>query len=85
MTEEDARWVEVSPLERLADQAILGVRVEAVDLLLVRDGGNGTGDTRRKVPGPIASMVSPVVDRNLGLYQDAGFRPIQLIDVKCAL
>jgi len=33
-----ARWVDVLPLERLADQAILRVRVEAVDLLLVRDG-----------------------------------------------
>src|SRR6266700_6583751 len=38
MTEEDARWVEVSPLEGLVDQGILCVRVEAVDLLLVRDG-----------------------------------------------
>lgn len=38
MTEEDARWVEVLPLERLADQAIVCVRVEAVELLLVRDG-----------------------------------------------
>ncbi len=33
-----ARWVEVLPLQRLADQAILCVRVEAVDMLLVRDG-----------------------------------------------
>jgi len=38
MTEEKARWVEVLLLERLADQSILCVRVEAVDLLLVRDG-----------------------------------------------
>jgi nitrite reductase/ring-hydroxylating ferredoxin subunit len=38
MTKEDARWVEVSPLERLVDQGILCVRVEAVDLLLVRYG-----------------------------------------------
>jgi 3-phenylpropionate/trans-cinnamate dioxygenase ferredoxin component len=37
MTEEAARWVEVSPLERLVDEGILCVRVEAVDLLLVRD------------------------------------------------
>jgi 3-phenylpropionate/trans-cinnamate dioxygenase ferredoxin subunit len=34
----DARWVEVVLLERLADQAILCVRLEATDLLLVRDG-----------------------------------------------
>jgi 3-phenylpropionate/trans-cinnamate dioxygenase ferredoxin subunit len=34
----DARWVEVLPQERLADQALLCVRVEAIDLLLVRDG-----------------------------------------------
>jgi 3-phenylpropionate/trans-cinnamate dioxygenase ferredoxin subunit len=38
MTEQEARWVEVLPLERLADQDIVCVRVEAVDLLLVRDG-----------------------------------------------
>jgi 3-phenylpropionate/trans-cinnamate dioxygenase ferredoxin subunit len=38
MTEEDARWVEVLPLERLADQSIICVQVEAIDLLLVRDG-----------------------------------------------
>jgi len=38
MTEEQARWVEVLPLERLADQGIVSVRVEAVELLLVRDG-----------------------------------------------
>jgi 3-phenylpropionate/trans-cinnamate dioxygenase ferredoxin component len=38
MTGENARWVEVLPLERLADQAIVCVRVEAVDLLMVRDG-----------------------------------------------
>jgi 3-phenylpropionate/trans-cinnamate dioxygenase ferredoxin component len=38
MTEVGARWVEVLPLERLLDQVILCVRVEAVDLLLVRDG-----------------------------------------------
>lgn len=38
MTEEEARWVEVLSLGRLADQTILCVRVEAVDLLLVRDG-----------------------------------------------
>jgi 3-phenylpropionate/trans-cinnamate dioxygenase ferredoxin subunit len=33
-----ARWIEVLPLERLVDQAIVCVRVQAVDLLLVRDG-----------------------------------------------
>jgi len=38
MTEEQARWVEVLPLERLADQGIVSVRVESVELLLVRDG-----------------------------------------------
>jgi 3-phenylpropionate/trans-cinnamate dioxygenase ferredoxin subunit len=38
MTGEGARWVDVLPLERLADRAIVCVRVEAVDLLLVRDG-----------------------------------------------
>ena len=38
MTEEEASWVEVLPLERLADQGIVCVRVEAVDLLLVREG-----------------------------------------------
>lgn len=38
MTEGEARWVEVLPLERLADQAVLCVQVEAADLLLVRDG-----------------------------------------------
>jgi 3-phenylpropionate/trans-cinnamate dioxygenase ferredoxin component len=38
MTGEEAKWVEVSPLARLADQTIFRVRVEAVDLLLVRDG-----------------------------------------------
>jgi 3-phenylpropionate/trans-cinnamate dioxygenase ferredoxin subunit len=39
MTGENARWVEVLPLERLADQAIDCVRVGAADILLVRDGG----------------------------------------------
>jgi 3-phenylpropionate/trans-cinnamate dioxygenase ferredoxin subunit len=39
MTSDGVRWVEVLPLERLADQAILCVRMETVDLLLVRDGG----------------------------------------------
>jgi 3-phenylpropionate/trans-cinnamate dioxygenase ferredoxin subunit len=38
MTGDGARWVEVSSLERLADQTILCVRVEAVELLLLRDG-----------------------------------------------
>jgi 3-phenylpropionate/trans-cinnamate dioxygenase ferredoxin subunit len=38
MRQEHARWVEVLPLGRLADQGIVSVRVEAVELLLVRDG-----------------------------------------------
>jgi 3-phenylpropionate/trans-cinnamate dioxygenase ferredoxin component len=38
MTEERTGWVEVMPLQRLADQGILSVRVNATDLLLVRDG-----------------------------------------------
>jgi 3-phenylpropionate/trans-cinnamate dioxygenase ferredoxin subunit len=38
MTVEEARWVEVLPLDGLANQDIVCVRVEAVDLLLVRDG-----------------------------------------------
>jgi 3-phenylpropionate/trans-cinnamate dioxygenase ferredoxin component len=38
MTDEDARWVEVLLLERLPEEPILCVQVEAVDLLLVRDG-----------------------------------------------
>jgi 3-phenylpropionate/trans-cinnamate dioxygenase ferredoxin component len=38
MTRDEARWVGVLPLERLADQAILCMRVETADLLLVRDG-----------------------------------------------
>jgi 3-phenylpropionate/trans-cinnamate dioxygenase ferredoxin subunit len=38
MTEKQARWIEVLPLERLADQGIVSVRVESVELLLVRDG-----------------------------------------------
>ena len=38
MTENDAGWVEVLPLARLADQAVLCVRIKAVDLLVVRDG-----------------------------------------------
>src|ERR1700761_5125326 len=38
MTGEGASWVEVSSLDRIADQAIICVRVEAVDILLVRDG-----------------------------------------------
>jgi 3-phenylpropionate/trans-cinnamate dioxygenase ferredoxin subunit len=38
MTEKQARWLEALPLERLADQGIVSVRVEAVELLLVRDG-----------------------------------------------
>jgi len=36
MTGEGARWVEVLALERLADRAIVCLRVEAIDLLLVR-------------------------------------------------
>jgi 3-phenylpropionate/trans-cinnamate dioxygenase ferredoxin subunit len=46
MTEAEARWVEVLPLERLADQAVLCVRVEAADLLLVRDGEHITACER---------------------------------------
>jgi 3-phenylpropionate/trans-cinnamate dioxygenase ferredoxin component len=38
MREERTGWVEVMPLRRLADQGILSVRVNATDLLLVRDG-----------------------------------------------
>ncbi len=38
MTGGEARWVEVLSLERLTDQTVLCVRVEAADLLLVRDG-----------------------------------------------
>jgi 3-phenylpropionate/trans-cinnamate dioxygenase ferredoxin subunit len=38
MRQEEARWIEVLPLERLADQDIVCVQVEDVDLLLVRDG-----------------------------------------------
>jgi 3-phenylpropionate/trans-cinnamate dioxygenase ferredoxin subunit len=34
-----AKWVEVLPLGRLADQAIRCIRLESVDLLLARDGG----------------------------------------------
>jgi 3-phenylpropionate/trans-cinnamate dioxygenase ferredoxin subunit len=46
MTEEGASWVEVSSLDRLADQAVLCVRVEAVDILLVRDGERVTACER---------------------------------------
>jgi 3-phenylpropionate/trans-cinnamate dioxygenase ferredoxin subunit len=38
MTQQGARWVELMPLELLADQTILCVRVDAADVLLVRDG-----------------------------------------------
>jgi 3-phenylpropionate/trans-cinnamate dioxygenase ferredoxin subunit len=38
MTDEGASWVEVSSLDRLADQTILCVRMESVDILLLRDG-----------------------------------------------
>jgi len=38
MTREDARWVVVLPLERLADHSVVCARVNAVDVLLVRDG-----------------------------------------------
>ena len=38
MTREDARWVEVMSLERLADHSIVCARVNAVDMLLVCDG-----------------------------------------------
>ena len=46
MTGDEARWVEVLPLERLADQAVLCVRVEAADLLLVHDGEHITACER---------------------------------------
>jgi hypothetical protein len=42
MTSEGISWVEGLPLERRADQAILCVRVETIDLLPVRDGGRIT-------------------------------------------
>lgn len=38
MTREDGTWVEVLPLPALADQAIVPLRVEDIDILLVRDG-----------------------------------------------
>jgi nitrite reductase/ring-hydroxylating ferredoxin subunit len=38
MVKESASWVEVLPLERLGDRAILCARVSQVDLLLIRDG-----------------------------------------------
>jgi hypothetical protein len=38
MTGEGARWLEVLALELLADRAIVCVRVEDVDLLLIRSG-----------------------------------------------
>ncbi len=46
MTEEEARWVDALPLERLADRAVLCVRVKAADLLLVRDGEHITACER---------------------------------------
>jgi 3-phenylpropionate/trans-cinnamate dioxygenase ferredoxin component len=39
MNGEEARWIDVLPLARLGDRAIVCVRVDDVDLLLVRDGG----------------------------------------------
>jgi 3-phenylpropionate/trans-cinnamate dioxygenase ferredoxin subunit len=38
MTEENARWIEALPLSELADSAIRCIRIEGVDLLLVRHG-----------------------------------------------
>lgn len=38
MTEEGARWIEVLLLDQLADQGVLCVRVEAADVVLLRDG-----------------------------------------------
>jgi hypothetical protein len=38
MTRKEARWVEVLPLDRLADHSIVCARVNAVEFLLVRDG-----------------------------------------------
>jgi 3-phenylpropionate/trans-cinnamate dioxygenase ferredoxin component len=46
MKEEGTRWVEVLPLERLADQAILYVGVEGDDLLLLGDGERVTACER---------------------------------------
>ncbi len=40
MTLRRERWIEVGSLERLAEQAILAIRVEGVDLILVRDADN---------------------------------------------
>jgi len=38
MIRDEARWIKALPLERLADQAVLCVRLETTDVLLVRDG-----------------------------------------------
>jgi 3-phenylpropionate/trans-cinnamate dioxygenase ferredoxin component len=38
MTSQDGKWVAVWPLERLAHQTIVCVRVEEFELLLIRDG-----------------------------------------------
>jgi 3-phenylpropionate/trans-cinnamate dioxygenase ferredoxin component len=46
MTQVGARWVEGLPLEQLADQAILCIRVEGDDLLLLRDGERVTACER---------------------------------------
>src|SRR5882724_6170064 len=46
MTGGEAKWVEVLSLERLADQAVLCVQIEAADLLLVRDGDHITACER---------------------------------------
>jgi 3-phenylpropionate/trans-cinnamate dioxygenase ferredoxin component len=37
-TENTGSWVAVSPPDRLADQAIVCVRVDSIELLLIRDG-----------------------------------------------
>jgi 3-phenylpropionate/trans-cinnamate dioxygenase ferredoxin subunit len=38
MTAKSENWVAVCPLERMAHKTIICVRLEAVDLLLIRDG-----------------------------------------------
>jgi len=43
---EGENWVAICPLERLAHQPILCVRLASVDLLLVRDGDRLPHDRR---------------------------------------
>jgi 3-phenylpropionate/trans-cinnamate dioxygenase ferredoxin subunit len=38
MTSKGENWVAICPVERLAHRTILCVRVDAVDLLLIREG-----------------------------------------------